>query len=190
MYIEKLNETVNKYNNVYHRTIKMKPGDVNPRMHFDLNKEDNKEGPTFKVEDHVRISNYKNTFAKLYVPHWSEEVFVIKKVFSDLKVKEIVGTFYKKELQKANQKELRVEKVIKRKGDKLYIKWKGCNSSFNSWINKKDLIQVTEQFPEPKSSRRILKFQLDLSNYATNTDLKNAAGVDISKFAKKVVQLI
>ena len=98
--------------------------------------------------------------------------------------------FYEKELQKTNQKELRVEKVIKRKGDKLYIKWKGCDSSFNSWINKKDIIQVTEQFPEPKSSRWILKFQLDLSNYATNADLKNAAGVDISKFAKKVVQLI
>ena len=52
--------------------------------------------------------------------------------------------FYEKELQKTNQKELRVEKVIKRKGDKLYIKWKGCDSSFNSWINKKDIIQVTE----------------------------------------------
>ena len=56
---------------------------------------------------------------------------------SDLKGEEILGTLYKKELQKANQKELRVEKVIKRKGDKLYVKWKGYNSSFNSWIYKK-----------------------------------------------------
>ena len=58
----------------------------------------------------------------------------------DLKGEEIVGTFYKKELQKTNQKEFRVEKVIKRKGDKLYVKWKGYDSSFNSWIDKKDIV--------------------------------------------------
>ena len=61
-------------------------------------------------------------------------------VISDLKVVEIVGTFYEKELQKTNEKEFRVEKVIKRKGDKLYVKWKGYDSSFNSWIDKKDII--------------------------------------------------
>ena len=54
-----------------------------------------------------------------------------------MKKKEIVGTFYKKELQKTNQKEIRVEKVIKRKGDEVYVKWKGCDSSFNSWVDKK-----------------------------------------------------
>ena len=48
--------------------------------------------------------------------------------------------FYEKELQKTNQEEFRIEKVIKRKGDKLYVKWKGCNNSFNSWIDKKDLV--------------------------------------------------
>ena len=53
------------------------------------------------------------------------------------KNEEIFGTFYKKELQKTNQKEFRVEKVIKRKGDKLYVKWKGYGSSFNGWIDKK-----------------------------------------------------
>ena len=58
-------------------------------------------------------------------------------VISDLKGQEIVGTFYKKELQKTKQKEFRVKKVIKRKGDKLYVKWKGYDSSFNSWIDKK-----------------------------------------------------
>ena len=61
-------------------------------------------------------------------------------VISDLKVVEIVGTFYEKELQTTNEKEFRVEKVIKRKGDKLYVKWKGYDSSFNSWIDKKDII--------------------------------------------------
>ena len=59
-------------------------------------------------------------------------------VVSDLKGEEIVGTFYENELQKANQKDFRVEKVIKRKGDKLYVKWKGYDNSFNSWIDKKE----------------------------------------------------
>ena len=59
---------------------------------------------------------------------------------SDLKGEEIVETFYEKELQKTNQKEFRVKKVIKRKGDKLYVKWKGYNNSFNSWIDKKDIV--------------------------------------------------
>ena len=62
-------------------------------------------------------------------------------VISDLNGKEIVGSFYEKELQKTNQKELRIEKVIKRKGNKLYVKWKGYNNLFNSWIDKKNLIK-------------------------------------------------
>ena len=59
---------------------------------------------------------------------------------SVIKSKEIVGTFYKMELQKRNQKEFRVEKVFKRKDDKLYLKWKGYENSFNSWIYKKDIL--------------------------------------------------
>ena len=71
------------------------------------------------------------------MPNWSEEVFVIKKVkntvpwtyvTNDLNDEEITGTFYEKELQKTNPKEFRIEKVIRRKGDKLYVKWKGCNN--------------------------------------------------------------
>ena len=60
-------------------------------------------------------------------------------VISDLNGEEIVGTFYEKELQKTNQKEFRIGKVIRRKGDKLYVKWKDYDSSYNSWIDKKDL---------------------------------------------------
>ena len=91
----------------------------------------------------------KNIFAKVYTPNFSEEVFMIKKVkntipwtniISDLKREEIVGTFYENELQKANQKEIRIEKVIKRKGNKLYVKWKDYDSSFSSWIDKKDVV--------------------------------------------------
>ena len=61
-------------------------------------------------------------------------------VISDLKGEETVGTFYEQQLQKTNQKEFRVEKVIKRKGDKLSVKWKGYDSSFNSWIYKKYIV--------------------------------------------------
>ena len=59
-------------------------------------------------------------------------------IINDLNGEEIIGTFYEKELQKTNQKEFRIEKVLKRKGDKLYVKWKGYDNSLNSWINKKD----------------------------------------------------
>ena len=106
--------------------------------------------PKFKVGDHVRISKYKNIFAKGYMPNWSEEVFVIKKVkntvpwtyaINNLNGEEITGTFYEKELPKTNQKEFRIEKVIRRKRDKLYVKWKGYNNSFNSWIDKASLVQ-------------------------------------------------
>ena len=119
-------DIVNKYNNTYHRTIKMKPDDVKPSTYIESSKEINYENPKYKTGDIVRISKYKNIFAKGYVPNYSEEVFVIKKVkntvISDLKGEEIVGTFYEKELQKTNQKEFRVEKVTKRKCDKLYFK--------------------------------------------------------------------
>ena len=61
-------------------------------------------------------------------------------VIIDLKGEKIVGTFYEKELKKTNQKKFRVEKLIKRKGNKLYVKWKGYDSSFNSWIDKKGIV--------------------------------------------------
>ena len=86
---------------------------------------------------------------KVNTPNWSEEVFVIKKikntvpwtyVIDDLNGEEITGTFYEKELQKIDQQEFRIEKVIKKKDDKLYVKWKGYDNSFNSWTDKKDLV--------------------------------------------------
>ena len=92
---------------------------------------------------------FKNIFAKGYTPKWSEEVFVISKikdtvpwtnVINNLIGEEIIGTFYEKELQKTNQKEFIIEKVIKKEGDKLYVKWKVYDNSFNIWIDKKDLV--------------------------------------------------
>ena len=98
----------------------------------------------------MRISKFKNVFAKGYKPNWSEEIFFVKTIkntvpwayiISDLNGEEIMGSFYEKELQKTNQKGFRIKKVIKRKGNKLYVKWKGYNNSFNSWIDKKELIK-------------------------------------------------
>ena len=80
LYIDKLDDIVNEYNNTYHRTIKMKPADVKDNTYIDFKKEVNDKDPTFKVGDHVRISKYKNVFAKGYTPNWSKDVFVIKKV--------------------------------------------------------------------------------------------------------------
>ena len=96
---------MNKCNNTYYSTIKMKPTDVNSGTYIDFNKENNKKNPKSEVGDHVRISKYKNNFAKGYVPNCSEEILVIKRVkntvpwtyvIRDLNGEEIAGTFYKK----------------------------------------------------------------------------------------------
>ena len=149
VYTNKLDDIVGEYNNTYHRTIKMKPVDVKDNTYIDFKKEVNDKDPKFKVGNHVRISKYKNICAKGYTPNWSEEVFVVSKtkntvprayVIHDLNGEEIIGTFYEKELQKTNQQEFRIEKIIKRKGDKLYVNWKGYDSLLNSRIDKKDLV--------------------------------------------------
>ena len=121
VYINKLDDIVNKYNNTYHSISKMKPVDVKSNTYINSSKEINNNLPQFKIGDTVRIRKYKNIFGKFYTPNWSEKVFVIKKVkntvswtciVNDLNGKEIVGTFYENEFQKTNQKEFRIEKVI------------------------------------------------------------------------------
>ena len=149
VYIYKLDDIVNEYNNTYHRTIKMTPIDVADNTYINIDEEVNDESPKFKVGYHIRISKYKNNSAKGYSPNWYEEIFVIKKVkntfpwtyvINDLNGEQIIGTFYEKELRKTNQDEFRIEKVIKKRGNKLYIKLKGYDNSFSSWIDKKDLV--------------------------------------------------
>ena len=148
IYIDKLEDIVGEYNNTFHRIIKMKPVDVKDNKYIDFKKEVNDKDQKFKVGDCLKISKYKNIFAKGYTPTWSEEVFVVYKikntvpwthVINDLNGEEITGTFYEKELQKTYQQEFRIEKVTKRKGNKLYVKWKGYDKSFNSWIDKKKI---------------------------------------------------
>ena len=140
MYIDKLDDIVNEYNNTYHGTIKMKPIAVNDNTCININKKVNNKYLKFKVGDHVRISKYKNIFAEDYTQSWSEEVFVIKEikntvswtyVINDLKGEEIIGTFYEEEIQKTNQERFRMEKVIQKKGNKLYVKWKGYDNLSN-----------------------------------------------------------
>ena len=80
VYIDKLDDIVNEYNNPYHRTIKMKPIDVKDNTYINIGKEVNDKDPKFEVGDHVRISKYKNIFAKDYTPNWSEEIFVIREI--------------------------------------------------------------------------------------------------------------
>ena len=105
VYIDKLDDIVEKYSNTYHTSIKMKLVDVKDNTYIGFKKE---------VND--------------------------KNVLNDLNGEEIIGTFYENELQKINENEFRIEKVLKKKDDKLYVKWKGYDNSFNSWIDKKDII--------------------------------------------------
>ena len=79
VYIDKLDDIVDEYNNTYNTTIKMKPNYVKDNTYINANKEINNKDPKFKVGDRVRISKYKSIFAKVYMPNWSEEVFIIKK---------------------------------------------------------------------------------------------------------------
>ena len=178
VYTGKLDDIVNEYNNTKDRTTKMKSIDVKDNTYIDFGKEVNDNDHKFKVDDDVRISKYKNIFAKGYTPNWSEEIFVIKNikntvpwtyVIDDLNAEEITGTFFEEELQKIVKQKLRIKKLIKKKGDKLYVKWKGYDNSFNSYKRFDGDINV----------------KVDLSNYVTKADLKNVSHVDASSFALK-----
>ena len=108
VYFDDLDDVINKYNNTKHSTIKMKPidvGDNNKRVYID---ENNEKDSRFKVGDRVRISKYKNIFAKGYAPNWSSEIFIVDKIndtvpytynLKGLNDEEIIGSFYDKELQ-------------------------------------------------------------------------------------------
>ena len=109
VYFDVLDDFVNKYNNTVHRSIKMKPVDVTSDSYAEYNEDSNGKDPKFKVGDHVRISKYKNIFAKVYTQNWSEEVFVVSKikntvpwtyVISDFKGESITGSFGEKRIAK------------------------------------------------------------------------------------------
>ena len=158
-YIDILDKLVDQYNNTIHSSIGMTPkeaskkkneakvwhklyGDYKPVKH---------ETPKFKIEDKVRITKKKGIFEKDYTPRWTEEVFTISEIhytnpitykIVDCNNEEIKGTFYEQELQKATQELFRIEKIIKKKGNKSLVKWLGYPSNFNSWVNNSDLIKL------------------------------------------------
>ena len=109
VYYDVLDDVVNEYNKTKHSIIKMKPKDVgynNKRVYID---EHNEKSATYNVADRVRISKFKNIFAKGYTPNWSKEIFIVDKIndtvpytynVKDLNGKKIIGSFYDRELQK------------------------------------------------------------------------------------------
>ena len=108
VYYDVLHDVVNEYNNTKHNNIKMKPKDVKNNKRVDVD-EHNEKYSRFKVGDRVRISKFKNIFAKGYAPNWSKEIFIVDKIndtvpytynLRDLNDEEIIGSFYDKELQK------------------------------------------------------------------------------------------
>ena len=116
----------------------MKSADAKSSTYIDSSKEINDKDPKFKFCDIVRISKYKNILAKGYVPNCSEEVFVIKKVKNTVPRTYVISDLKGEEIE--IQKGFRVEKIIKRKGHKLCVKWKDYDNSFNSWIDNKDIV--------------------------------------------------
>ena len=106
-------------------------------------------------------------------------------LIEDLNREEIIGAFYEKKPKKSNQKEFGIEKVIKRKGNKLYVKWKGLIILLTIALIKMIQSYKMSYFPELFTNKNKLEVELDLSNYANKSDLKNATGVDTLQFAKK-----
>ena len=127
----------------------MKPIGVKDNTYINVRKDVNDKAPKFKAGDHVRISKYKNIFAKSYTPNWSEEILVIKDIkntvpwtyfITDLSSEEIIETFYEKELQRIDQQESRTEKVSKKMKTSYVSNGKDMIFPFNSWIDKIDLV--------------------------------------------------
>ena len=115
VYIDKLDDIVNKYKDTYHSAIKMKPLNVKSNECFNSGKEINDKDRKFKIGDNVVISKYKNIFAKRYVPNWSDKVFVIKRIKNSVLWACVISDLKgEREFEKINQKEFRVEKVIRK----------------------------------------------------------------------------
>lgn len=151
---------LNEYNTRKHRTIGMAPTDVNKANEDQvrLNILKNRQRYTkadkkieFKVGDKVRISKYKQTFDKGYLPNWTNELFTVDKVVTttvpttyclrDYRGDTVKGSFYGKELLKSKTGDVYlVEKVLRKKGDKVLVKWLGFDSKHNSWVDKKEVI--------------------------------------------------
>lgn len=154
-----LDKVINQYNSSFHRTIGMSPIQVN-HNNKDILLQKYKtldealllicKPKKLNVGDYVRVSKYKGTFEKGYTPNWSTEIFKIKKVqnttpetylLHDARDQPILGAFYGEELQKTKHPNIYlVENVLKRKGNKVFVKWLGLSNSENSWIDKSNVL--------------------------------------------------
>ena len=155
-YIDILENFVNKYNNNFHESIKMTPVEASKKknetivwrnLYGDMKLASDE--PKYAVGDKVRITKKKKHFEKGYTPNWTEEIFTISKIqhtdpitykIIDYNNDRIDGTFYEQELQKSTQEVFRIEEIIKKKGNKSLVKWKGYSDEFNSWIDNTDLV--------------------------------------------------
>ena len=160
VYIDILPDLVKDYNNTKHSSIKMTPVEASEKKNeltvwrnlypnrldiLDVN-------PKFSVGDKVRISKKKALFEKGYTTRWTEEIFTITKIkrtspitykIADLNGEEIDGIFYEPELQKTSQQLFRIEKVIEKGKNKSLVKWKGYSNDFNSWVDNKDIVNLS-----------------------------------------------
>ena len=160
VYINVLPDLVKEYNNTRHSSIKMTPVKASKKENeltvwrnlYPKHLEVYDIKPKFSVWDKVRISKKKKTFEKGYTTRWTEEIFTIVEVkrtspitykITDTNGEEIKGTFYEPELQKTNQELFRMEKVIKRGKKKSLVKWKGYSDDFNSWVDYKDIVNIS-----------------------------------------------
>ena len=160
IYIDILPDLVKDYNNTRHSSIKMTPVKASKKENeltvwrnlYPEHLEIHDINPKFSVGDQVRISKKKKTFEKGYTTRWTEEIFTIVEVkrsrpptykIADLNGEEIKGSFYEPELQKTSQEIFRIEKVIKRGKKKSLVKWKGYSDDFNSWVDNKDIVNIS-----------------------------------------------
>ena len=160
IYIDILPSLVKDYNNTRHSSIKMTPVKASKKENeltvwrnlYPEHLEIHDINPKFSVGDRVRISKKKKTFEKGYTTRWTEEIFTIVEVklsrpptykIADLNGEEIKGSFYEPELQKTSQEIFRIEKVIKRGKKKSLVKWKGYSDDFNSWVDNKDIVNIS-----------------------------------------------
>lgn len=156
VWVNELQNIINKYNTTKHRTIQMKPADVNKsnellvlKRAYTHPKVIDPRKAKFKVGDYVRISKFRHAFDKSYTPNWTTEIFQIVKVkqtfprtyiLQDSKNEEIKGSFYKHELSKVKHSDIYlVERIIKRRGDKVFVKWLGMDNKHNSWISREGI---------------------------------------------------
>ena len=157
-YVPVLKDLVMGYNRSYHRSIKMAPVKVTTQNEEQVWKnvyakrlKGTRTRPKFKVGDRVRLNKKYRVFKKGYLPGWTEEVFVVARVVPGIlptyKINEwdgtpVEGTFYAEDVQKVNVKDddlFRIEKIVRRKGDKVLVRWKGWPDKYDSWIEKRAL---------------------------------------------------